>query len=59
MDEILPVIPESRTSMMANPLGVLVERRRAERASRLMRGRFAIVIEVMALAMSAYSLLRG
>jgi hypothetical protein len=31
--------------MMASLLGVEVERRRAERASRLMRGRFAMVIE--------------
>jgi hypothetical protein len=31
--------------MMASLLGVEVERRRAERASRLMRGRVAMVIE--------------
>ena len=37
--------PESRTSMIASLLGVEVERRRAERASRLMRGRVAMVME--------------
>lgn len=38
-------IPESRTSMTASLLGVEVESRRAERASRLMRGSVAIDIE--------------
>ena len=38
-------VPESRTSMIANLLGVLVERRSDERTSRLMRGRVPIVIE--------------
>ena len=38
-------LPESRTSMIASLLGVDAERMRAESASRLMRGRLAIVIE--------------
>lgn len=38
-------VPESRTSIMASLLGVLVDKRSDERTSRLMRGSVAIVIE--------------
>lgn len=38
-------LPESRTSTMARLLGVLVDRSSADRASRLIRGRVAMLIE--------------
>lgn len=53
-------VPESRTSMMANLLGVLVERRSDERTSRLMRGRVPTVIEdILSWLLEVFSTVKG
>lgn len=43
-------LPESRTSTIASLLGVLVDRSSADRASRLIRGRVAMLIEDIVVA---------
>lgn len=43
-------LPESRTSTIARLLGVLVDRSSADRASRLIRGRVAMLIEDIVVA---------